>query len=76
VERPSDLSKCTAGGLAGGLAVAVLPSLRPPVCIQIGSCFLAPCGHRLLYIGCSLLACVPHVDVLIVMGSVLNSLLP
>jgi hypothetical protein len=30
------LCKCVNGGLAGGLAVAVLPSLRPPVCVQLG----------------------------------------
>jgi hypothetical protein len=28
--------KCVSGDLAGVLAVAVLPSLCPPVCIQLG----------------------------------------
>jgi hypothetical protein len=39
--------KCAGGGLAGGLAVAVWPSLRPLVCIQLGSCLSASCGRHL-----------------------------
>jgi hypothetical protein len=61
----------TGGGPAGGLAVAVLSSIRSSLCIQLGSYQVGLCWLHVgvvFCIECSLSARVPLVVVLVVLG--------